>query len=294
MKLAIIILNYNGEQLLPECLDSIRQLKSGSHHIHTLVIDNASIDQSTGLVDQKYSEVTLIKNSQNLGFAEGNNVGIRHSLQKNFDAIMLLNSDTKVHPDLVKHLLATDGPIASPKIYFYPGFEFHHHQYKDEDRGKVIWYAGGSIDWNNVLGVHRGVDEIDHGQYDQEQDLDFATGCCLLIHSRVFDRIGLFDPRYFLYYEDLDFCLRARRHGFAIRYLPRAILWHKNAQSSESGGELHQYYFTRNRLLFGMRYAPWRTKAALIRQSLKMLFTGTPAEKQGIIDFYLRRFGVKK
>ena len=109
----------------------------------------------------------------------------------------------------------------------------------------------------------------------------------------MFDKIGLFDPRYFLYYEDLDFCVRARRVGLTISYVPRAILWHKNAQSSESGGSLHQYYFTRNRLLFGLRYAPWRIKAALMRQSVKQFFTSTSAEKQGVKDFYLRKFGAK-
>lgn len=293
MNLAIIILNYNGQEFIPECLESLRQLKTGTHSAHTLIIDNASTDNSSSLIVRQFSEVTLIRNHQNLGFAAGNNVGIRFALQKNFDAVMLLNNDTKVHPNLVKELVTTNTPLASPKIYFYPGFEFHHDRYQNRDRGKVIWYAGGSIDWNNVLGVHRGVDEVDHGQYDDSQDIEFATGCCLLIKRQVFDRVGLLDPKYFLYYEDLDFSMRARRAGFAVRYLPRAIVWHKNAQSSVSGGELHQYYFTRNRLFFGLRYAPWRTKAALIRQSVKMLFTGTPSEKQGIGDFYLHRFGAK-
>ena len=293
MKLAIVILNYNGKEFIPECLESIRQLKAGSDSIHTIVVDNASTDISPQLIENQFSEITLIRNQKNLGFAEGNNVGIRSALETGFDAVMLLNNDTKVHPDLVKHLLAADAPLTSPKIYFYPGFEFHHDRYKSAERGKVIWYAGGSIDWNNVLGIHRGVDAVDRGQYDQEADLDFATGCCLLIRRQVFDQIGLLDPKYFLYFEDLDFCVRARRAGFTIRYEPKAVLWHKNAQSSGSGGTLHQYYFTRNRLLFGLRYAPWKTKQALVRESLKKLFTGTPAEKQGIRDFYLRRFGAK-
>ena len=294
MKIAIVILNYNGQDWLPECLDSLRHLKTNSHQVHPVVVDNASTDNSLDLIDQKYSQVTLIKNSQNLGFAEGNNTGIRYALQKNFDAVMLLNNDTKVDENLIVKLAAKNYPLASPKIYFYPDFEFHHDRYQKKDRGKVIWYAGGDIDWNNVIGVHRGVDQVDQGQYDQEANLQFATGCCLLIKRPVFDQIGLLDPRYFLYYEDLDFCLRARRAGFTIHYLPQAYLWHKNAQSSQSGEDLHQYYFTRNRLLFGLQYAPWRTKPALIRHSLKQLFKGTPAEKQAVKDFYLRRFGSKQ
>jgi len=294
MNLAIIILNYNGQEFISECLESLRQLKTGTHSVHTLIVDNASTDNSPSLIASQFSEVTLIRNQENLGFAEGNNVGIRWALEKSFNAVMLLNNDTKVHPNLAKELITTDTPLTSPKIYFYPGFEFHHDRYKAKDRGRVLWYAGGSIDWNNVLGIHRGVDEIDQGQYDQTTELDFATGCCLLIKREVFDTIGLLDPKYFLYFEDLDFCVRARRAQFAIGYVPRAILWHKNAQSSQSGGQLHQYYFTRNRLLFGFRYAPWRTKQALFRHSLKLLRHGTSAERQGVIDFYLRRFGIKK
>jgi len=290
MRVAIIILNYNGKEVLPECLESVRQIKGDCH---TIVVDNASTDNSPAWVETKFSEVTLIRNQANLGFATGNNVGIRLALEKDFEAVMLLNNDTKVHPSLVKQLLAANTPLASPKIYFYPGFEFHYDRYKDTDRGKVLWYAGGAIDWNNAWGVHRGVDEVDQGQYDHAEKLEFATGCCLLIRREVFDKIGLFDPRYFLYYEDLDFCVRARRVGLTISYVPRAILWHKNAQSSESGGSLHQYYFTRNRLLFGLRYAPWRIKAALMRQSVKQFFTSTSAEKQGVKDFYLRKFGAK-
>lgn len=293
MNLAIIILNYNGQEFIPECLESLRQLKTGTHSVHTLIVDNASTDNSPSLITRQFSEVTLIRNHQNLGFAAGNNVGINWALSKNFDTVMLLNNDTKVHPNLITELVAANTPLASPKIYFYPGFEFHHDRYRNRDRGKVIWYAGGSIDWNNVLGVHRGVDEVDHGQYDNSQNIEFATGCCLLIRREVFDKIGRFDSRYFLYFEDLDFCIRASRAQFAIRYTPSAILWHKNALSSQSGGQLHQYYFTRNRLLFGFHYAPWKTKQALLRESLKKLFTGTPSEKQGIADFYFRKFGKK-
>lgn len=290
MKVAIIILNYNGKEVLSECLESVRKLRGDCHPV---VVDNASTDRSGELVATKFPEITLIRNQENLGFAEGNNVGIRSALDQGFEAVMLLNNDTKVDPGLVGQLLAANTPLASPKIYFYPGFEFHHARYKDTDRGKVIWYAGGSIDWDNVWGVHRGVDEVDRGQYDRADELEFATGCCLLIRREVFDQIGLFDPRYFLYYEDLDFCVRARWAGLTIRYTPSAILWHKNAQSSASGGSLHQYYFTRNRLLFGMRYASWRTKTALIRQSAKQLVTGTAAEKQGVRDFYLKKFGAR-
>ena len=180
----------------------------------------------------------------------------------------------------------------APRFIFAPGFEFHKDRYKKEERGKVIWFAGGMIDWKNIHGHHRGVDEVDHGQYDRIWEADFITGCCLAARRQVFEKIGLLDRRYFLYYEDLDFCQRAKRAGFKILYIPAAFLWHQNAGSAEgSGSNLQDYYISRNRLLFGLRYAPLRTKLALARESLVNLFSGRPWQKRGILDFYLGKFG---
>ena len=94
-----------------------------------------------------------------------------------------------------------------------------------------------------------------------------------------------------MYLEDVEFCQRAKEAGFKVIYTPKARLWHLNAGSSEVGGPLHDYYLTRNRMLFGMQYAPWWTRFALIRESIKLLFAGRKWQKAGIRDFYLRRFG---
>ena len=115
MNIAIVILNYNGQEMLPECLESLRRLQTDCQII---VVDNASTDKSGELVATKFAEVRLIKNSTNLGFAEGNNVGIRSALDQGFEAVMLLNNDTKVDPGLVKQLLDANKLLASPKIYF--------------------------------------------------------------------------------------------------------------------------------------------------------------------------------
>jgi len=113
----------------------------------------------------------------------------------------------------------------------------------------------------------------------------------MFVNQRVFEKIGLFDERYFLYLEDLDFCQRAKLSGFKIIYAPQAKLWHKNAGSSTVGGSLHDYFFTRNRLLFGTKYGRLRAKLALVRESLRLLVSGRPWQKIGVKDFYLRRFG---
>jgi Predicted glycosyltransferases len=143
----------------------------------------------------------------------------------------------------------------------------------------------------NILTSHRGVDEVDKGQYDKQRETDFTSGCAMFVRQEVFKKVGLFDKRYFLYLEDVDFCQRARRTGFKVIYTPRARLWHANAASSAVGGPLQDYYITRNRMLFGIRYAPWRTKIALFKESVKLLFAGRQWQRIGIRDFYLRKFG---
>ncbi len=271
MKLSIIIVDYANSPDTQECLTSLKQLKWAGEQ-----------------------EVIVIKNSpeKNSGFAAGNNMGVAQALANNADLIMLLNNDTKVDPHLaialLNHMNNVSADIVVPKIYFYPGQEFHYDRYKPSERGKVIWYAGGHIDWNNIMGIHEGVDEVDRGQLDQPHQIEFATGCCMMIKTEVIKKIGLFDSKYFLYLEDADFSIRAQKAGFKIYYQPTAIIWHKNAKASGgSGSSLQDYYFTRNRLLFGMRYAPLKTKFALLRESLKLLVTGTKWQKRGVKDFYL-------
>jgi GT2 family glycosyltransferase len=139
---------------------------------------------------------------------------------------------------------------------------------------------------------HRGVDEVDHGQYDTEEETPFVTGCSMMIRSSVFDRIGILDDRYYLYLEDLDFCLRAKKAGFTLRYVPSSVLWHVNAGSSaRPGNPLQQYYQTRNRLLLGFRYAPMRTKIALLREAVRFLLTGSAVARKAVIDWFTGRFG---
>ncbi len=298
MKISIVILNWNGKKDTLECLETVFKLQASSFKLQTIVVDNASTDNSAAEISKQYPEVTLLKNEKNLGFAEGSNIGIRKALENRADYILLLNNDTLVDKNLVNELLnvleedKTVG-IASPKIYFAPGFEYHQGRYQDEEKGKVLWYAGGRLDWQNMLATHRGVDEIDHGQYEKTEETDFATGCALMVRKEVFEKVGLFDNKYFLYWEDIDLCQRARKAGFKIFYVPRAVLSHKNASSSDKpGSKLHQYYQTRNRFLFGQRFASTRTKLALIREAFKNIIKGG-VKREADLDFFLGRFGGK-
>ena len=112
----------------------------------------------------------------------------------------------------------------------------------------------------------------------------------MVITRRALEKVGLLDEKYFMYLEDLDYSERIKKAGFKIIYEPKAIVWHKNAQSSGVGSDLNDYFFTRNRLLFGMTYAPIRTKFALIRESGRLAVKGRKWQKRGVVDFYLRNF----
>ncbi len=298
MKIFIVILNWNGKKDTLECLESLKNLEPGNFELEIIVVDNASTDGSKMEINQRFPEVVLQENKENLGFAEGNNTGTRKALTRGVDYILILNNDTLADKNLLKELLdvlekdKTIG-MASPKIYFAPGFEYHHDRYQDKERGKVLWYAGGGLDWQNMLATHRGVDEVDRGQYDKTEETDFATGCAMMVRREVFEKIGLFDAKYFLYWEDIDLCQRARKAGFKIFYVPRAVLSHKNASSSDKpGSKLHQYYQTRNRLLFGQRFASTRTKLALTREAFKDIIKGG-IKREANLDFFLGRFGGK-
>ena len=294
-KVFISIINFNGRKNTLDCLNSIKKLAKKDFELETVVIDNASSQEFD--LPKEYSWVKLIRSTQNLGFSGGHNKLIKYALENGADYILILNNDTEVDKDLLNELLKTFSSekgigIVAPKIYFYKGFEFHKNRYKEEEKGKVFWYAGGKMDWKNVIGYHRGVDEVDHGQYEKVQSTDFASGACMMISKEVFEKVGLFDERYFLYYEDNDLCLRAKKNGFKIYYAPEAILWHKNAGSvGGSGSDLQDYYITRNRMLFGMKFAPFRSKASLVRESIKLLLSGRFWQKRGILDFYIGNLG---
>lgn len=295
-KVFIVILNFNGWQNTIECLKSIQKLALPKDIIiEPLVVDNASSDDSVKKIKEEFPKLVMIENQLNLGFTGGCNEGARYALKNGADYVMLLNNDTIVHSNLIKNLLeqfdndSVGGVV--PKIYFAKGYEFHKDRYKSSEKGRVIWYAGGKMDWNNLVGKNVGVDEVDHGQFDVRMETDLATGCCFLVRSDVLKNVGLFNDRYYLYYEDADLSERIKKAGFKIIYTPAAIVWHKNAESSGVGSVLHDYYISRNRLMFGMNYAPIRTKLALLRESLSLLRTGREWQRKGVRDFYLRRFG---
>lgn len=274
-KVAVIILNYDSQKDILECISSIR--KSTYSDFSIIVVDNSLSDV---LKDDlpKLKEIIYLPNYRNLGYAEGNNIGIKYALAGGADYVFILNPDTTVDKNCIEECIKgiqLGADIIGPKILF--------------DDKKTIWYAGGEIDFLNVLGGHRGLDEVDKGQYDKAEETDYAAGGAIFVKSQVFNKIGLFDGRYFLYYEDSDFCLRAKMSGFKIMYLPKALVFHKNAQSTGVGSDLQDYFITRNRMLFASKFLSFRTRFALLREGIKNILI--PTRRRAFFDFLFGKFG---
>jgi GT2 family glycosyltransferase len=292
MKVLTVVLNFNSQKYIGECLDSLIKAKT-----EILLVDGGSTDNSVEYLKTNYNKLKLIETNKNLGYAGGNNVGLRYALEHNYDFVWIVNPDIVVDPRALDEALKvmTKGKltaVVASKVYFAPGFEFHKNRYSKKEFGKVIWYAGGDNDWNNVFAVHTGMNEVDKGQFDKEREVGHTTGSSMLIRCEVLRTVGvIIDEKYFLYYEENDLCQRIRKAGFKLMYAPKSIVWHKVGQAAGIGSLLADYYIARNRMLFGMRWAPFKTKLSLIKESLKLLFFGRTWQKIGIRDFYLRKFG---
>lgn len=264
MKLAVILVNYNGEKYNVACIESILA-NSSAAELKIIVVDNASQDDSMRLLGEKYAgneQVELIRLDDNYGFSYANNVGIDRAKEQGADYVMLLNNDTEIMPDMLSQLWECakrhPGSVAVPKIYY------------SDDR-KRLWSAGGSFSPVIKKAGHIGLDETDQGQYDQEREIGFATGCCLWIPMEVIEKAGTLDARFFLYYEDTEYSFRLHRMGIPIYYCPRAVMYHKvGASTRGADSALCAYYIARNwllcnRLHLGRRYPLFLAYYALNR-----------------------------
>lgn len=275
VNVAVVILNYNLKKQTLACIESVKRAKYPALKI--IVVDNNSKESIEE--DIKKLGVDFIQSGKNLGYSGGNNLGIQKALDLGVEYILVLNPDTTVNSDCIRNLVGmaekNKSQVVGPKIYFAGS--------------NTIWFAGGKFDKLNVIGKHIGVDEEDKGQFNNIQEVDFITGAAILVKSEVFRQIGLFDEKYFLYYEDADFCFRAKNAGFKVLYAPSSVVYHQNAQTTGLGSSLQDYYITRNRMLFASKFLPLRTRFALFREGLKNL--GNPIRRKAFLDFLVSNFG---
>jgi GT2 family glycosyltransferase len=211
-----VVLNWNRPEDTLACLRSLAEADYPA--LDLIVVDNGSTDDSVAAVRKAFPGVTLLVNERNLGYAAGNNIGIAQALQGNAAAVLVINNDATVEPEAVRELVraAQDHPEAGalvPKILYA------------SDPGR-IWAAGAR--WVRFPPRVKlvGLNTPDSPRFDRPRELAYATGCAWLLTRPALEALGGFDPAYFMYQEDYDFCYRLGAAGYALRYVPAARVRH--------------------------------------------------------------------
>lgn len=286
-----ILVNWNNWKDTIECVESCHKLNY--YNTRILIIDNGSTDGSEEVLREQFPNIELIQTGRNLGFAGGNNVGIRYALGHGADYVWLLNNDTVVDPDALSSLVrvaAEDervGMVGS-KILFYENL-------------RHLWYAGSVLDPERPYDSgHRGIMEEDRGQYDETAETGYVTGCSLLARREMIEEIGLLDEGFFLYFEDADWNARARKAGWKLMYEPRSVVLHK-ASASMGGMESPRmrYFLARNILYFIQKNYPGVFVRALVFDLFQNVFVMAKKRRlaaagwalRGIVDFLQGRTG---
>ena len=242
----IIILNWNGWQDTLACVESCHKLTWPNFRI--MVVDNASTDGSEENLRQNLVDVEIIQSGANLGFAGGNNIGIRRALGCGADYVWLLNNDTVVEPQALSKLVAAaekdlSVAIAGSKIFYHA-------------EPLKIWSTGGMWKKGRLHLRQRGANQLDQGQFEELCEVDSVSGCSMLVRSTAIEKIGIMDESFFLYWEDTEWCARARLGGYKVLSVPGSHIWHKVSVSTKPGSYTQYYYFTRSGLSFLMRNDP--------------------------------------
>lgn len=283
MNTAIIIVHFGKLATTQECIKSILKYEKSYHSV--VVVNN---DQQQ-LVKSNFPsspQLVIINNPRNVGFATAVNIGIKYALSHNADSILLINNDTILHKPIMKKLSeafdehSTIG-IVGPAIEFFK-------------KNKKLYDLGGYV--NMTIGKTRH-DNEKKIPFEVLQFPDYVSGCCMLIKESVIKKIGYFDERFFLYYEDVDFCLRAKKAGFAVAVDPSIILYHGLSKTAGKNSKIILYHQTRSALQFGKKYFGKRPQRVLhstfiVMQSL-LFIKNNPrtgwAALQAIIDVMRKR-----
>lgn len=291
-----VVVNYNGYQDTIECLHSLKAQQGID--CTPLVVDNASQNGSAAHIRAAHPDVEVLETDSNLGFAGGNNVGIQRALAQECDFLFLVNNDTTMEPDCLHHLLlcAQQRPNAAVVV---PAI------YHDSDK-TLPWFTGSTASLEDGLFTHEERDVRAEG-IKAPFDVPWVTGCAMLVPAARMSEIGGFDTRYFCYYEDVDWSLRAKQEQAACVLCPQAVLYHKVFGSSGKRSTKIHYYAARNRLLCIAKNTPADKRRLLVRRcawsviqtTWQMLVRPQPNEGErsavasllGFADFYLKRFG---
>jgi GT2 family glycosyltransferase len=294
-----IVLNWNGREDTLRCLDSLRRVEHAN--LAVVCVDNGSVDGSREAVRERFPEVRLIEAGENLGYAGGNNLGIRAALCDGADWVMLVNNDATVAPDVIDGFAAA--AASDPRAGMLAGKVFF------ADRPTTIWFAGQRV--SELLGYSgrpRGYGRRDGARYARVAPTERAVGALMAVSRAAIDAVGIFDEDLFAYVEDVDWALRVRAAGMRVLFAPGARAWHR--VSASTGGEARSthtlYYGVRNTIvvLERRRALPWPA-AALRRASIVATFAAhaltradrratLAAVREGFADARAGRLGIRR
>jgi hypothetical protein len=289
--LSIVAVNYNGYKDTCELIDSI----PFNDEMEVIIVDNASIQDEATSIQKNYPKVKVIRSEKNLGFAGGNNLGIKVAIGK---YIFLVNNDTIFRDFNYQSLI--DRLESSPKIGIVcPKISFSW-------ANNPIQFTGYThLSKVTVRNKSIGFGEEDRGQYDTPHPTPYAHGAAMMIKRDVIEKVGLMPDCYFLYYEELDWSMMITRAGYEIWYEPSCTIYHKESQTTGQNSPLRTYYITRNRLLLVKRNWEGITKYIsyfylfflvaprdIIKNTIKGHFIHVKAIIKGICDFNNSQFSV--
>lgn len=238
MNIFIVIVHYGNIQTTVQCINTLQR---NEKYLKKVVIVNNTLDAIKKYIPK---DIVVINNKRNVGFAKGVNIGIQYSLQKKADAVCLLNNDTIIQQPFLKklqHVIRNDPHIG----IVGPAIEF-------EREKKKVFDIGGHI---NKIFLNTWHTEVSNITSMQSHDADYVSGCCMLIKKEVFEKIGFFDEHFFLYYEDVDFCLRAKEKDFGVVVVSSTVIQHALSAVVGKMSKIAIYSLTKSSIYFGKKYA---------------------------------------
>jgi len=287
-RVGVIVLHWNAVSETRQCVESLRNINYPNFMV--FLIDNGSTLALEEFLDKEESGVQIIRSNENLGFSGGCNIGIRASIEAECDFVWLLNNDTTVHPDALMYLVK--------KAEVQPLAGIIGSTILEQEDKNVINHMGGRI--NPFVGrcFH-----LEQGKkYSEFRSAGIATpsyvtGCSLLARVAMAEEVGLLDEGYFLYWEDADWCVRARRHGWGIAIADDSLVYHAGSGSLGSMSILKGYFLARNSIRFILKFYPWLAPLAIfwwprwhfINHILRGRFQHAKMSVRGLSDFFMRR-----
>jgi len=268
--ISIITVNYNGFKLTLDMIDSIKKYLFVPYEI--IVVDNGSIENEAEKIGKLFTEVTVVRSDKNLGFAGGNNLGIKRAKG---DYIFLLNNDTYIIDDSIKYLCEfldenSQYGAVSPKIKFASS--------------NLVQFAGYTpLSKITIRNSMFGYKEDDKGQFDFSHETPYVHGAAVMVKRKIFEKVGFMSEIFFLYYEELDWSERIKKDGYMIGYDPKCQIFHRESSTTGVESSLKIFYMTRNRLLFS-----WRNRKGIVRL-FSILYQICIAAPKNIVVYFIKR-----